>query len=82
MLRKLIPLGLKAAAAELASYLKGSFGDRQRMDYGTGHETTFVCLLFALTKLAVLTEEDCQALVAKVFKAYVDLVRDIQQTYR
>jgi hypothetical protein len=33
------------AIAEMAHYLVASFGDRQRIDYGTGHELNFLCLL-------------------------------------
>ena len=35
-----------ADPTELAPYLEGSFGDVTRIDYGTGHETAFVCLLY------------------------------------
>ena len=34
-----------SAAAEVAAYLVESFGNPVRIDYGTGHETTFVLFL-------------------------------------
>jgi hypothetical protein len=37
-----------AVQVELASYLCDSFGDPTRIDYGTGHETSFVALLYVL----------------------------------
>ena len=36
-----------AAAIELAPYLCESFGNGTRIDYGTGHETTFIIFLRA-----------------------------------
>ncbi|KAF7697453.1 Serine/threonine-protein phosphatase 2A activator 2 [Cucumispora dikerogammari] len=34
----------------LKSYLKNSYGNSQRCDYGTGHELNFLCFLFCLSK--------------------------------
>ena len=47
----LCELGRASAATELASYLADSFGNASRIDYGTGHETTFVALLYCLVSL-------------------------------
>lgn len=49
------------AAVELATYLQDSFGNSTRIDYGTGHETTFAALLLCLSKLNVFGEADRQA---------------------
>merc|ERR1712232_659799 len=38
----------EALAFELSFYLRGSFGDETRIDYGTGHEAAFFAILFAL----------------------------------
>ena len=70
-----------AAAAELTGYLTESFGNRTRIDYGTGHETTFAALLMCLSKLGILHEADRQALVTRVFAAYLELMRRLQTTY-
>ena len=40
-----------AAREEVASYLLGSFGSSQRLDYGTGHELSFIAFLGCLWKL-------------------------------
>jgi serine/threonine-protein phosphatase 2A activator len=61
LIRQLFPADLQSAAAELASYLVDSFGNATRIDYGTGHETTFCALLCCLAKLGVFTERDTQA---------------------
>lgn len=39
------------AREELLSYLLGSFGSAQRLDYGTGHELSFLAFLGCLWKL-------------------------------
>ena len=37
--------------SELGSYLLGSFGSPQRLDYGTGHELSFIAFLGSVWKL-------------------------------
>lgn len=76
-----LPDDLKGAAVELSSYLAESFGNATRIDYGTGHETNFVVLLFCLAKLGVFSQQDRKALVLVIFRRYLDLVRRIQTTY-
>lgn len=71
----------QSPAGELAGYLTESFGNRTRIDYGTGHETTFAALLMSLAKLGILCEDDRQALVTRVFVAYLQLMRKLQTTY-
>ena len=60
LVRSVLPPGLQAAAVELAPYLVDSIGNSTRIDYGTGHETTFCALLCCLAKLGVLTKADLQ----------------------
>ena len=77
---------LPAAAAsddnvrELAAYLCSSFGDRQRIDYGTGHELNFVALLLCLSKLQAFAASDAAAIVLVVFTSYISLCRCLQRT--
>lgn len=40
-----------SAKEELTAYFMGSFGSPQRLDYGTGHELSFVAFLGCLWKL-------------------------------
>lgn len=49
----------KRACDELRSYLLASFGNAQRLDYGTGHEVAFLAFLGAIWKLGgfVVAEE-------------------------
>lgn len=44
---------MSSAAEELKTYLIGSFGSGQRLDYGTGHELSFLAFLACLWKLNV-----------------------------
>ncbi|XDG06511.1 hypothetical protein ABKA04_006126 [Annulohypoxylon sp. FPYF3050] len=76
-------LGLtsKAAIAELETYLNSSFGNRTRIDYGSGHELNFIIWLLCLYQLQIVKTSDFKALVLKVFIRYLQLMRTIQSTY-
>jgi serine/threonine-protein phosphatase 2A activator len=65
--------GQGAAALELAPYIIDSFGNRTRIDYGTGHEMTFVMFVCGLFKVGFLGPVDMVAVGLKVFAAYFDL---------
>ncbi|XP_055837382.1 serine/threonine-protein phosphatase 2A activator [Episyrphus balteatus] len=67
---------------ELYVYLKESFGNPTRIDYGTGHELAFVMFLCCLFKTKVLVEEDNVACALKLFNSYLVFVRQLQKTYR
>ena len=60
LIRSVLPPNLQSAAVELGPYLVDSLGNSTRIDYGTGHETTFCALLCCLAKLGVLTKPDLQ----------------------
>lgn len=69
------------ASVELTPYLYDSFGNKSRIDYGTGHETNFFAFLFCLAKLGLILETDRVAVVTRVVKSYLDLMRKLQVTY-
>ncbi|KAJ3147025.1 Serine/threonine-protein phosphatase 2A activator 2 [Geranomyces variabilis] len=69
------------ATPEPATYLINSFGNRKRIDYGTGHEAHFIAFLWCLQKLGYLTEADHPALVLAVFWRYIGVMRSLQFTY-
>jgi serine/threonine-protein phosphatase 2A activator len=64
-----------SAKAEIETYLLGSFGSSQRLDYGTGHELSFLAFLGCLWKLGAFanTEDGSQerAIVLGVIEPYV-----------
>ena len=59
-----------------------SFGNATRIDYGTGHENTFVAFLLCLHELGLVGEDDRKALVTRVFATYLSLMRKLQMSYR
>ena len=78
----LLPENYKEAMIELKAYIHDAFGNSTRIDYGTGHEACFILFLCCLYKLKVLTEQDHVAIVNKIFKKYLDVMRKLQLTYR
>ncbi|KAG7007633.1 hypothetical protein G7Y79_00009g027420 [Physcia stellaris] len=73
------------AYTELEPYLLGSFGSAQRLDYGTGHELSFLAFLGCIWKLGgfqsqepVLKERN---IVLSVIEPYLQLVRKLIKTY-
>lgn len=51
LLGETLSLGQGKAGEEVGSYLLGAFGSSQRLDYGTGHELSFLAFLGCLWKL-------------------------------
>ncbi|KAK2059866.1 serine/threonine-protein phosphatase 2A activator 2 [Colletotrichum caudatum] len=75
-------LGVSTAANdEVAVYLEHSFGNRMRIDYGSGHELNFIMWLLCLYQLRIIVKDDFRPLVLKVFARYLELMRNIQLTY-
>ncbi|EIE92140.1 hypothetical protein RO3G_16851 [Rhizopus delemar RA 99-880] len=67
LLETILPEPLHKAMSELREYFCNSFGNDTRIDYGSGHELSFVaCTFIHKTKL---------------LKRYLELVRKIQKTY-
>jgi len=69
---------------EIASYLQNSFGDRQRLDYGTGHELHFLAwlyCLFAPSSGPYLSKSDCSTAILLLFPAYLKITRSVQRYY-
>lgn len=55
------------AIPELAAYFGEAWGNRSRIDYGSGMELNFLCWMICLERLGVVQESDHVALVIKVF---------------
>ncbi|GAA5857839.1 hypothetical protein JCM8547_005999 [Rhodosporidiobolus lusitaniae] len=66
---------------ELSAYFCESWGNRTRVDYGSGMELNFLCWLLCLKKLGVLKDEDNTAVVIMVFWQYMRIARLLQTEY-
>ncbi|XP_066159195.1 serine/threonine-protein phosphatase 2A activator-like [Euwallacea fornicatus] len=82
LLKGVLPSELYRAIPEISVYLEEGFGNATRIDYGTGHELSFIMFLCSLYKIGYLIETDFSATACKVFVRYLNLVRKLQQTYR
>jgi serine/threonine-protein phosphatase 2A activator len=80
--RILVELGAPAEYIyDLRVYLDEAYGDRSRVDYGTGHELNFLIFLFCINKIKPFKEEALEALVHQVFYDYIFTMRKIQLQY-
>lgn len=67
---------------ELMFYLTGSFGSRERMDYGTGHELAFVSFLGCLIMTGLIDSEAVDGHEYLLILAkYYDLVKSLILIY-
>ena len=87
LLLRCLPRIPQSAHVELLSYLLGSFGSAQRLDYGSGHELSFIAFLAGLWKLGCFddsklsTEEMSRAVALGVVQPYLELIRQLIVTY-
>lgn len=75
----------QGAILELREYLLGSFGSAQRLDYGSGHELSFMAFLGCIWKLGGFCSSDRlleqRQIVLQVIKPYLALIRRLIATY-
>ncbi|KAI8621957.1 hypothetical protein BC830DRAFT_1057657 [Chytriomyces sp. MP71] len=73
--------GPTGAILELAPYFVSAFGHKTRLDYGSGHELSFVLFLTNLNLLGVTNPLDHPAIAFKVIPTYFELARSLQKAY-
>ncbi|KAG9300629.1 hypothetical protein G9A89_005229 [Geosiphon pyriformis] len=78
---KILPPEWHKANIELVPYFVGSFGHGTRIDYGSGHELSFVAWLCCLNEIGIFGQMDHTALVLRVFVKYLEVVRGLQRVY-
>lgn len=66
---------------EISTYLAHSFGNKSRIDYGSGHELNFFLWLLCLNRLSLLLTQTFPALALVVLPAYLHLMRRVQSAY-
>jgi hypothetical protein len=79
-----------ATVTEICAYLHDAFGHAVRLDYGTGHESSFQITLFALFKCGVFgnsaaappTKRRLKAATISLWNAYLTVTRGLQRDYR
>ncbi|KAI9060099.1 Phosphotyrosyl phosphatase activator [Trametes sanguinea] len=80
-LHRTIPEFPEAAIPEVSVYFEESWGNRTRIDYGSGMELNFLCWMICVEKLGIFKETDHVALVVRVFWRYIEVMRVLQSTY-
>ncbi|CAJ0755382.1 8554_t:CDS:2 [Entrophospora sp. SA101] len=70
-----------SAIPEVSGYFVESWGNRNRLDYGTGHEANFIAWLLCFEKLGKIGPDDYVAVILKVFQKYIEVMRNLQITY-
>ncbi|ETI20364.1 hypothetical protein G647_08399 [Cladophialophora carrionii CBS 160.54] len=85
LLADVLPEQIKPASEEIAAYLLGSFGSAQRLDYGTGHELSFLAFLACLWKLDFFPPSESgveeRGIVLGVFEQYLSVIRKLIKVY-
>ncbi|KAL7555350.1 hypothetical protein ACA910_001387 [Epithemia clementina (nom. ined.)] len=80
----------REAITELCAYLGDSFGHPIRLDFGTGHESSFQVFLFGLCKLGCFgsknqdeppSMERLKAITISIYHAYLKVTRQLQTDY-
>ncbi|CAE7098774.1 unnamed protein product [Rhizoctonia solani] len=84
ILESKLPSNLHKAIPLLKPYLLTSFGSFIRIDYGTGHELSFVVFLLCLHKLGFLADEPAvdKSTVLDIFVKYLHVCWKLQDTYK
>ncbi|KAI0636287.1 hypothetical protein C8Q77DRAFT_638149 [Trametes polyzona] len=84
LLFDLLPAALRPSIPFISPYLLTSFGSFTRMDYGTGHETSFALFLLCLTLLRFFNPEPRveRQIVLSLFVRYMRLCWRLQDVYK
>ncbi|KAJ2551838.1 Serine/threonine-protein phosphatase 2A activator [Coemansia sp. RSA 1933] len=82
LMAEMLPKESHDAIVELTPYLTQAFGNATRIDYGSGHELSFMMWLLCLCKLGFFAPSDSVAMVLSVFGKYIQLCQQLQRTYK
>jgi len=85
LLTSALPEKFHSAINEISVYVTESVGNSTRIDYGSGHELSFVMFLYCLFRIGALdcnSVDDRAAAVLVIFNRYLNLVRKLQTKYK
>jgi hypothetical protein len=77
-----------SSVRQVSPYLHDSFGHSIRLDYGTGHESSFLVFLLILSKVKCLGDRPdlslatLRAVTLSIFHQYLKVTRRLQTDYR
>ena len=77
-----------SSVRQVSPYLHDSFGHSIRLDYGTGHESSFLVFLLILSKVKCMGDKGDMSLVSlraialSIFDQYLKVTRRLQTDYR
>jgi Phosphotyrosyl phosphate activator (PTPA) protein len=75
-----------ASIQQVSCYLHDSFGHATRLDYGTGHESSFFVFLLVLSKVKCMGDspslETLRSITLSIVDQYLKVTRRIQTDYR
>ncbi len=57
-MNSILPEGIKGAHGELCRYVNESWGSNVRIDYGTGHEMSFMFFCWSLVRLGFCSDDE------------------------
>ncbi|TEB32898.1 Phosphotyrosyl phosphatase activator [Coprinellus micaceus] len=80
----LVPLGLPSSSIpEIRVYFSEMWGNRTRIDYGSGMELNWLCWILCLRKLGLFPDPSLtnKFIVTRVFWRYISVMRVLQSTY-
>lgn len=78
---KFLPDKFGNCVVELVHYLGNSFGSSTRLDYGTGHELSFLAVVGAIDMLGLFTDDFQGEDFLLIMNAYYSVVRKLILTY-
>lgn len=82
LLKETYPSLTDFQTTQLSTYLIESWGNKRRIDYGSGHELNFLCFLYGLTQYRVFSlETDSVNLVLIIFIKYLNIMRILESKY-
>ncbi|XP_017037504.1 serine/threonine-protein phosphatase 2A activator [Drosophila kikkawai] len=82
ILEEALPVNKCSYVNELGQYLSGAFGSSTKIEYGTGHELSFLFFMCGLFEAKILRrEQDLAASALILFDRYLKFVRRMQVLY-